>query len=91
MTTKQKKKVVEKIFNDSTDIKQLILFNDNFNTFDYVINTLIEVLGHDPYQAETCTWIAHFKGKCTVKKGDFTTLKKYYNEMTYRKLTVEIQ
>ncbi|MBN2638545.1 MAG: ATP-dependent Clp protease adaptor ClpS [Bacteroidales bacterium] len=91
MTTKEKKKIVGKEATDYPDQKKLILYNDDFNTFDYVIDTLIEVLGHDQNQAETCVWIAHFKGKCAVKKGDFTTLKQYYNELTFRRLTVEIQ
>ena len=49
--------------------RKLILFNDDINTFDFVIETLIEVCGHDPHQAENCTFIAHFKGKCTIKTG----------------------
>lgn len=91
MTTKEKKRVAGNESTDQTDQKKLVLFNDDFNTFEYVIDSLIEVCEHDPMQAETCTWIAHFKGKCAVKKGDLTTLKKYYNEMTLRRLTVEIQ
>jgi ATP-dependent Clp protease adaptor protein ClpS len=89
MTTKEKKHVENTT--DQTKGKKLVLFNDDVNSFEYVINTLIEVCGHDANQAETCTWIAHFKGKCAVKKGDEASLKKYYNEMTLRKLTVEIQ
>ena len=91
MTTKEKKRVAGKEATDQSDQKKLVLFNDDFNTFDYVIDSLVEVCGHDPHQAETCAWIAHFKGKCAVKKGDLATLKKYYNEMTFRRLTVEIQ
>ncbi|MBN2614913.1 MAG: ATP-dependent Clp protease adaptor ClpS [Bacteroidales bacterium] len=91
MTTKEKKRVTGKESADQEDVKKLVLFNDDINTFDYVIESLIEVCEHDPLQAETCTWIAHFKGKCAVKKGDLPALKKYYNEMTFRRLTVEIQ
>jgi ATP-dependent Clp protease adaptor protein ClpS len=46
----------------------LILFNDEVNTFDHVIKSLVEVCGHDPIQAEQCAMIVHFKGKCEVKK-----------------------
>ncbi len=57
------------------DLKDLVVYNDDFNTFDHVINTLIKVCGHSPEQAEQCTWIIHYKGKCTVKTGTFDELK----------------
>ena len=69
---------------------ELILFNDDFNTFEYVIDSLIEVCGHTPEQAEQCTLVAHSKGKCTVKKGDFTDLEPMHNEMGRRGLTTSI-
>ncbi len=47
----------------------LILFNDDFNTFDHVIKSLVEVCGHDSVQAEQCALIVHFKGSCEVKIG----------------------
>jgi ATP-dependent Clp protease adaptor protein ClpS len=56
------------------EVNDLVVFNDDYNTFDHVINTLIKVCGHTPEQAEQCTYIIHFKGKCTVKTGAFTDL-----------------
>jgi ATP-dependent Clp protease adaptor protein ClpS len=53
----------------------LIIYNDDFNTFEHVINTLIRVCKHSVEQAEQCTLIIHYKGKCAVKKGTFTELK----------------
>ena len=47
----------------------LILYNDDVNTFDHVIKSLVEVCGHDPVQAEQCALIVHFKGSCEVKSG----------------------
>jgi ATP-dependent Clp protease adaptor protein ClpS len=47
----------------------LILYNDDINTFDHVIKSLVEVCGHDPVQAEQCAMIVHFKGSCEVKLG----------------------
>jgi ATP-dependent Clp protease adaptor protein ClpS len=47
----------------------LILYNDDVNTFDHVIKSLVEVCGHDPVQAEQCALIVHFKGSCDVKTG----------------------
>ncbi len=71
--------------------KKLILFNDDINTFDFVIETLIEVCGHDPHQAENCALIAHFKGKCAIKTGALEDLKPCYEAMILKRLTVEIQ
>lgn len=47
----------------------LILYNDEFNTFEHVIKSLVEVCGHDSVQAEQCALIVHFKGSCEVKLG----------------------
>ncbi|WP_420870131.1 ATP-dependent Clp protease adaptor ClpS [Catalinimonas alkaloidigena] len=55
--------------------KDLIVLNDDYNTFDHVINTLIKVCKHSPEQAEQCTLIIHYKGKCSVKKGSYEELK----------------
>lgn len=65
--------LLEKV--DDVDIKYLMVFNDDFNTFDHVINTLIKVCRHTAEQAEQCAWIIHHKGKCSVKKGTFNDLK----------------
>lgn len=55
--------------------KDLIVLNDDYNTFEHVINTLIKVCKHSPEQAEQCTLIIHYKGKCSVKKGSYEELK----------------
>jgi len=55
--------------------KNLIVFNDDYNTFDHVINTLVKVCKHTLQQAEQCTWLIHFRGKCIVKTGNFRKLK----------------
>ena len=57
-----------------TDVKDLVVFNDDFNTFDHVISTLIRVCKHTPEQAEQCTLLIHFKGKCTVRTGSYDQL-----------------
>ncbi len=57
------------------DLKDLVVYNDDINTFDHVINTLIKVCKHTIEQAEQCTWIIHYKGKCSVKKGTFDELR----------------
>jgi len=82
----------DSLVNEKLDeAKSLVLFNDDVNAFDYVIQCLVEVCEHDEMQAENCAMIAHFKGKCAVKNGSFIDLKPKFDEMTRRQLTVEIQ
>ena len=59
----------------SEDQKDLVVYNDDFNTFEHVINTLIKVCKHTSEQAEQCTWIIHYRGKCAVKTGTFDELR----------------
>jgi len=87
---KEKLKPTGKQDEVTADEKELILHNDEVNTFEYVIETLIDVCGHDPYQAEQCALTAHFNGKCGIKSGPVDTLKPVYDEMTNRELTVTI-
>ena len=54
---------------------ELLLYNDDVNTFDHVINMLCKYCEHDLIQAEQCAWIVHNNGKCMVKRGEFTILK----------------
>jgi ATP-dependent Clp protease adaptor protein ClpS len=88
-----KEKVSESNNSDQlkSDLKNLVLFNDDFNTFDFVIDTLIDVCDHEPQQAEQCAIITHYKGKCVVKTGDIYELKPVYKELSNRNLTVEIK
>ena len=54
---------------------QLIVWNDEVNTFDWVIQTLIKICGHSAEQAEQCAYLIHFGGKHAVKKGSYDDLK----------------
>jgi len=67
-----------------TSRKQLILFNDDVNSFDFVIESLVEVCDHNPVQAEQCALVAHFKGKCGIKSGSLTELTPMNNELNNR-------
>jgi ATP-dependent Clp protease adaptor protein ClpS len=60
---------------ETTEVMDLVVFNDDINTFDHVIDTLMRVCKHSPEQAEQCTMLIHFKGKCAVKTGTFDFLK----------------
>jgi len=73
------------------DQQQLIIFNDDVNTFDFVIECLIKVCDHDPVQAEQCTYIIHYKGKCSVKTGAYQKLEPMCKALFDKGLTVEIQ
>lgn len=52
----------------------LVIYNDDFNTFEHVIETLVRVCKHTLEQAEQCAWIIHYKGKCSVKNGQYQIL-----------------
>lgn len=67
-----------------TETRDLVVFNDDVNTFDFVIQTLITVCNHTPEQAEQCTLIIHYKGKCSVKKGTFEELRPMRDAITER-------
>lgn len=71
--------------------RNLILFNDDVNSFDFVIQTLMEICDHTPEQAETCAWITHFKGKCAVKSGSLDQLNPFKQALLERHLTAGIQ
>lgn len=68
----------------------VVLFNDNHNTFDHVIECLVTTCGHDALQAEQCAMIVHFKGKCTVKSGEYDELAPMLKALSDRDLTVEL-
>jgi ATP-dependent Clp protease adaptor protein ClpS len=62
----------------------LIVWNDEVNTFDWVIETLVQVCDHSPEQAEQCALYIHFKGKYAVKKGSFDELEPMCTAITDR-------
>jgi ATP-dependent Clp protease adaptor protein ClpS len=68
----------------------LVVFNDDVNTFEHVINTLIEICQHTPEQAEQCTLIIHYKGKCAVKNGSFEELAPMRNAICKRGISAEV-
>jgi ATP-dependent Clp protease adaptor protein ClpS len=60
---------------ETVEVMDLIVFNDDINTFDHVIETLIRVCKHTTEQAEQCTMLIHYKGKCAVKSGTYDFLR----------------
>jgi ATP-dependent Clp protease adaptor protein ClpS len=71
--------------------RDLIVFNDDFNTFDHVIESLVKVCKHEIEQAEQCTHLIHYKGKCQVKRGEYETLEPLCTALLERGLSAEIQ
>lgn len=77
---------------EAVDINnEIVLFNDDVNTFDHVIDTLIRVCKHTSEQAEQCAILVHYKGKCTVKTGSFDELKPQCTQLLEAGLSAEIQ
>lgn len=69
---------------------EIVLYNDDVNTFDHVIETLIRVCNHSSEQAEQCAILVHYKGKCTVKTGPFDELKPQCTQLLQAGLSAEI-
>jgi len=90
MSTKEK--VLIKVKTDTKKQKnhEIVLFNDDHNTFDHVIETLIAACDHTAEQAEQCALLVHYKGKCTVKTGTFTDLKPRCSKLLDAGLSAEI-
>ncbi|MBP93178.1 ATP-dependent Clp protease adaptor protein ClpS [Bizionia echini] len=69
---------------------EIILYNDDVNTFDHVINTLIYACDHTPEQAEQCSILVHYKGQCTVKTGSYKDLEPRCSMLLEAGLSAEI-
>ncbi len=72
-------------------VKALILYNDDVNTFEFVTESLIKVCEHDALQAEQCTYLVHYTGKCVVKNGTFKKLKPLCEALLERGLSAKIE
>ncbi len=90
MSTKEK--VLEKVKTDTKKqkIHEIVLYNDDHNTFDHVIETLIAACDHTAEQAEQCAVLVHYKGQCTVKTGAFNDLKPRCSKLLDAGLSAEI-
>jgi ATP-dependent Clp protease adaptor protein ClpS len=69
----------------------LVLYNDDVNTFDFVIESLMKVCKHDLIQAEQCTYLVHYKGRCSVKTAPYNKLKPLCEALLERGLTAQIE
>jgi len=87
-----KEKHLEDLLLEEVTVKQheIVLFNDDVNTFDHVIGTLMNVCDHSPEQAEQCSLIVHYNGKCTVKTGEYNDLKPRCSKLLEAGLNAEL-
>jgi ATP-dependent Clp protease adaptor protein ClpS len=83
--------LLEEVLYESGPIKEIVLHNDDVNTFDHVIDCLVGICDHDPIQAEQCAWIVHFNGKCSVKRGTFDALEPLCTSLCEQGLSADIQ
>ena len=82
---------VTELLEQLLDQKDLIVYNDDVNTFDHVIESLMKVCEHDNVQAEQCTWIIHYKGRCGVKRGDYELLEPMCTALLELGISAEIE
>lgn len=75
----------------SIDQSELIVYNDDFNTFDWVIECFIKILNHTQEQAEQLSYIIHFTGKASVKVGSYKTLKPFKDALIDKGLSAVIE
>ena len=90
MSSKEKQEEELLVLEKEDKENQIILYNDDVNTFDHVVETLIYACEHTPEQAEQCSLIVHYKGKCTVKSGSLDELKPRCSKLLEAGLSAEI-
>jgi ATP-dependent Clp protease adaptor protein ClpS len=88
--TKKKIQEVGDVLEKKTNQYEIVLFNDDVNTFDHVIDSLIQICDHTLEQAEQCALLVHYKGKCTVKTGEYNDLKSRCTRLLTQGLSAEI-
>ena len=83
--------LLQEVLLEEGPVKEIILHNDDVNTFEHVIISLMDICGHEPMQAEQCAWIVHHNGKCSVKRGTFDQLEPKCTALLERGLSADIE
>ena len=83
--------LLEEVLLEEGPVKELVLHNDDVNTFEHVIDCLVEICQHEPVQAEQCAHIVHYNGKCSVKRGTYDQLEPRCTALQQRGLSAEIR
>ncbi|MCK0130109.1 ATP-dependent Clp protease adaptor ClpS [Flavobacteriaceae bacterium F08102] len=90
MSTKEKIHEEVDVLEQDVNQHEIILYNDDVNTFEFVIDCLINICEHTAEQAEQCAYLVHFKGKCAVKTGELEELKPKCTNLLNLGLSAEI-
>lgn len=90
MSTKEKIQEEVDVLEKEINQHEIVLFNDDVNTFDHVIDSLIDVCDHTLEQAEQCSILVHYKGKCTVKTGEYKDLEPRCSKLLQLGLSAEL-
>lgn len=90
MSTKEEVLEKREVKSKESKVHEIILYNDDYNTFDHVIETLIVACEHTAVQAEQCALLVHYKGKCSVKTGSFKELEPRCGKLLDEGLSAEI-
>ncbi|WP_158838161.1 ATP-dependent Clp protease adaptor ClpS [Polaribacter sp. L3A8] len=90
MSTKEKIQEDVDVLEQETHQHEIVLHNDDVNTFDHVIDSLIDVCDHTLVQAEQCATLVHYKGKCTVKSGEYKDLEPRCSKLLQLGLSAEL-
>jgi ATP-dependent Clp protease adaptor protein ClpS len=90
MSTKEKIQEEVDVLEQEVNQHEIVLHNDDVNTFDFVMDSLIDVCEHTLEQAEQCTMLVHYKGKCTVKTGEYKDLKPRCSKLLTLGLSAEL-
>lgn len=77
--------------NEIMEEHKLVLYNDEVNTFDHVINCLVEICRHNLQQAEQCAWLVHYKGKYAVKTGELEEMKLMCEKLCVEGLSANVE
>lgn len=90
MSTKEEILEKKEVKSKESKVHEIVLYNDDYNTFDHVIETLIIACEHTAEQAEQCAMLVHYKGKCTVKTGPYKELEPRCSKLIEEGLSAEI-
>lgn len=92
ITTPDEETIAESLVKDLVEPnKAIVLYNDDVNSFDHVINCLVKYCQHHPHQAEQCATIVHHNGRCAVKEGDYDKLKPICEALLENQLSAKIE
>jgi ATP-dependent Clp protease adaptor protein ClpS len=87
---KKSPKFSSKVYSIKNTEKVLYLINDEYNTFEHVINCLVAICEHDEFQAEQCALLTHYKGSCDIAVGKTQDLIPLQEDLALYGLDVEI-